>query len=115
MKCQSILLTLSISYILLLAVNFFYVYIYLSMLTVILWLLLVCNWLGLLSSKQESEQFHTQGTLGRIQWKTYRHRHVVGLNIVRATSLEALQMSYTEFLAVSIAVIHWGAAAKEPL
>lgn len=36
-----------------------------------------------------------------------------GLNIVRATSLEALQMSHAEFLAVSTGVIHWGAAAKE--
>lgn len=36
-----------------------------------------------------------------------------GLNIVRVTSLEALPMSHTEFLAVSIGVIHWGTAAKE--
>lgn len=84
------------------------------MLTAIFWLLLVCNWLGLLSSKQESEQFHAHGTLGR-RPETLQIHAWPGLNTVRATSLEALQMSYTEFLAVSIAVIHWGAAAKEPL
>lgn len=36
-----------------------------------------------------------------------------GLNIVRATSLEALQMSHTEFLAGFVGVSHWDAAAQE--
>lgn len=34
-----------------------------------------------------------------------------GPNIVRATSLEVLQMSHTEFLVVSMGLIHWGAVA----
>lgn len=116
MKCQNISLTCSIFYILLLAVNFFYVYKYILMLTVKFWLLLVCNWLGLLSSKQE--QFWTISRTWHLGQKIVETLQICawpGLHIVRATSLEALQISYTEFLAISIAVIHWGATAKEPL
>lgn len=72
-----------------------YVYIYFFfLLTVIFRLFLACKWLCLLQSKQEAEEFHTHGTLGRRQWKT-QIMCMTGLNIVRATYFGALELSRT--------------------